>query len=88
MSVGCGTSIAVEASTTQRLNKQNISEIFLVPTSKPIKLPTLEVLELPKLPLLNRKQEALAQADRFKAAKAKAKEKLKDYFAAKKNKHA
>jgi hypothetical protein len=59
-----------------------------VPTSKPIKLPTLEVLELPKLPLLNRKQEALAQADRFKAAKAKAKEKLKDYFAAKKNKRA
>lgn len=59
-----------------------------MPTSKPIKLPTLEVLELPKLPLLNRKQEALAQADRFKAAKAKAKEKLKDYFAAKKNKRA
>lgn len=56
-------------------------------TKKPIKLPTLEVLELPELPVLNKKQEALARVVRFKAAKENAKEKAKLYLAAKKHKY-
>ncbi len=66
---------------TQRLDKKNISELFLVQTRKPIKLPTLEVLELPELPVLNIKQEALAKVVKFKAAKKIAKEKVKLYLA-------
>jgi len=62
-----------------RLNKKNISEIFLVQTKKPIKLPTLEELELPELPVLNKKQKVLAQIALFKAAKVKAKENAKLY---------
>lgn len=72
--------------TTQRLDKKNISEIFLVQTRKPIKLPTLEVLKFPELPVINQKQEMLTQIAKFKAAKKKAKEKTKLYLAASKKK--
>lgn len=72
--------------TTQRLDKKNISEIFLVQTRKPIKLPTLEVLKLPELPVINKKKEMLTQIAKFKAAKEKAKERAKLYLAARKKK--
>jgi hypothetical protein len=45
------------------------------------------VLELPELPILNKKQEALTRVAKFKVAKEKAKEKAKLYLAAIKNKY-
>jgi hypothetical protein len=63
----------------QRLNKRNIKDIFLVQTNKPIKLPTLEQLDLPELPILNNQQKALASVALFKAANVKATENAKLY---------
>ena len=59
---------------TQRLDKINISSIFLMPINEPIRLPTIDKLEESNPGIDNKKQaEVLNQTELFKKAKAKAK---------------